>query len=228
MASNTCATHLVDWPENSDPRGRLRSQRGSRARNPKGVPMPVPSDGTRSPNVIPFPRNFQLYRLFDSRRNLLYVGITQQFPPSKRYQQHAKEKYWWHVVAYDTMCSLRTTDRSEAEAVERATILEERPRFNVMHQEKRARFARAGHGFLCGECKGTAFMVIADANGSWSSVCRDHEPDRGAPDLFNFVPWHVNSSAQLALMVHHLSAKSWFDFNRFAHFLTTNHNAEAC
>ena len=38
----------------------------------------------------------------------------------------------------------------------------------------------------------------------------------------------VNSSAQLALMVHHLSAKSWFDFNRFAHFLTTNHNAEAC
>jgi len=25
MASNTCATHLVDWARYSDPRGRLRS-----------------------------------------------------------------------------------------------------------------------------------------------------------------------------------------------------------
>jgi len=179
-------------------------------------------------NVVPFPRSFQLYRLYDNRRNLLYVGITHQMPPTKRYDQHARDKYWWDLVTYDRISTMHTDDRSTAEALERLIILAERPRFNIMHQEKRARFAWAGHGFQCHRCKDIARLVIADQHGRWSAVCLDHQPDEDAPDLFNFLANRVSSSADLSLMVHHLSTKTWFDFDRFVTFLTKNHNVEAC
>lgn len=179
-------------------------------------------------NVVPLPRSFQMYRLYDIRRNLLYVGITQQMPPNKRYAQHARDKYWWDSVVYDQMITLRTDDRTTAEKLERLAILAERPRFNVIHQEKRARFAWAGHGFQCGSCDSLAHIVIADQDGYWSATCLDHQPDEDAPDLFNFLARRVSSSADLSLMVHHLSTKSWFNFDRFVTFLTQNHHVEAC
>lgn len=186
-------------------------------------------DSTSFANVVQF-RPFQLYRLFDSRQNLLYVGITQQFPPEKRFKQHSKDKRWWYRVVerYTTMTALRTMDRSKAEALERSVIIDERPRFNVTHQEKRSRYADAGHGFQCSQCDWLAFMVIASSAGTWSAACRRHEPDRESPDLFNFDTGGIDSGAELAKLIEHLTPKPWFNFDAFMTFLLTTYNAEAC
>lgn len=69
-----------------------------------------------------------IYRLYDSKRRLLYVGKTSE-PVQNRLFQHWQDKPWWRHVAYASVQRFRT----EAEALEAETraILRERPKYNV-------------------------------------------------------------------------------------------------
>ncbi|NED31079.1 type II toxin-antitoxin system prevent-host-death family antitoxin [Streptomyces sp. SID8499] len=68
-----------------------------------------------------------LYRLFDSSRRLLYVGISTQ--PETRWTQHATDKPWWALVQYREV--EWHADRKDAEEAERAAIRSEGPLYNT-------------------------------------------------------------------------------------------------
>jgi predicted GIY-YIG superfamily endonuclease len=70
-----------------------------------------------------------LYRLFDAKNTLLYIGISKRF--GVRWQQHAKVQPWWPQVDHQTVHW--HPDRETAEAAEVAAIKSERPLHNVMH-----------------------------------------------------------------------------------------------
>lgn len=70
-----------------------------------------------------------LYRFFAENGELLYVGITND--PGRRWGQHAHDKPWWHEV---TRAEIeRHPDRPAALLAEKAAIVAERPRYNVLH-----------------------------------------------------------------------------------------------
>jgi excinuclease UvrABC nuclease subunit len=71
-----------------------------------------------------------LYRMYDRRRSLLYVGISTN--AATRATQHATDKPWWPEVDYIHVEHLNC-DRQTALTIERRTIREEKPRYNVIH-----------------------------------------------------------------------------------------------
>ena len=73
-----------------------------------------------------------LYRHFDKNRRLLYVGISED--ALKRAAAHGV-KPWGHLIAKITVEHL--PDRATAEAAEKAAIIAECPRFNVVHSRQR-------------------------------------------------------------------------------------------
>lgn len=75
------------------------------------------------------PETTTLYRLYDSHRVLLYVGISNQ--PLVRFGQHAADKPWWTEVAHIDLDHFH--ERSWAEAAERQAITREHPLYNVVH-----------------------------------------------------------------------------------------------
>lgn len=86
-----------------------------------------------------------LYRLFNSDRELLYVGVTND--PGVRFGQHSRSKGWWNEVAYAKREPF--TSRTGVLAAEQATIKIERPRHNLVHAAGSAsRFQTAAHGAL--------------------------------------------------------------------------------
>ena len=70
-----------------------------------------------------------LYRFYDTAGALLYIGITAN--PPARFRAHSKEKDWWRTVT--TIRVESHPDRVSVLAAERAAIVQERPRHNVMH-----------------------------------------------------------------------------------------------
>jgi predicted GIY-YIG superfamily endonuclease len=68
-----------------------------------------------------------VYRLFDERRSLLYVGVADD--PSRRSAQHALSKPWWPEVAGHDLKWLE--DRPSPLAREIDVIRAERSRYNV-------------------------------------------------------------------------------------------------
>lgn len=72
-----------------------------------------------------------LYRFYDAQGSLLYIGIT--LNPSQRWATHSKDKPWWSDVANITI--EQHPDRASVLAAERAAILAEGPRHNVVHNQ---------------------------------------------------------------------------------------------
>ena len=70
-----------------------------------------------------------LYRFFDEGDELLYVGITNN--PSARFKQHGADKDWWHEVV--TIRMQRYPSRAAVLIAEKRAIIEEKPRYNVVH-----------------------------------------------------------------------------------------------
>jgi predicted GIY-YIG superfamily endonuclease len=68
-----------------------------------------------------------VYRLYDKAEKLLYVGMTGS--PEQRWSFHARDKFWWHLVAQKDVT--RYEDRSEAEDAERTAIRTEGPAYNL-------------------------------------------------------------------------------------------------
>lgn len=73
-----------------------------------------------------------LYRLFDARGDLLYVGIAAD--PEGRWKQHKRTKPWASMVAKRDDMWFKT--RSAAEAAEILAIRAERPRYNIRDTPK--------------------------------------------------------------------------------------------
>lgn len=73
-----------------------------------------------------------LYRHFDAKRRLLYVGIS--VDALKRAEAHG-QKPWGHLIVKITVEHFAT--RAEAEAAEKAAIMAEAPRFNVVYLAQR-------------------------------------------------------------------------------------------
>jgi len=70
-----------------------------------------------------------LYRYYDKRKTLLYIGISGRLP--RRVIGHAKESSWMEFAASSTVEGFPS--RSEAAAAEVAAIKAERPLFNQKH-----------------------------------------------------------------------------------------------
>ena len=67
-----------------------------------------------------------VYHFYDRQGNLLYVGITND--TRRRWDQHATDKPWWHLVARKEKVLYST--REEAEKVEAHQIRTHRPMYN--------------------------------------------------------------------------------------------------
>ena len=70
------------------------------------------------------------YRHKASEGTLLYVGITTDWPT--RMKQHQADKPWWSEVLGVELVRLDCT-RPQVEAIEKAVIKAEQPRYNVTH-----------------------------------------------------------------------------------------------
>lgn len=70
-----------------------------------------------------------LYRFFDQRGQLLYVGITDNL--GQRWSAHMREKVWWPQVHKQN--SEWLPSREAAEAAEKQAIKTERPLYNIAH-----------------------------------------------------------------------------------------------
>jgi predicted GIY-YIG superfamily endonuclease len=64
-----------------------------------------------------------LYRLYDSAGQLLYLGLSNA--PERRWEEHARSKFWWHLVARKTVTWHQ--DRETAERLEAEGISAEKP-----------------------------------------------------------------------------------------------------
>lgn len=74
-----------------------------------------------------------LYRLYGGDGDLLYVGISDNWP--SRMKQHKKDKHWFGEVERLDLQAFAT--RSEALLSERAAIESEKPKFNVVYNGQR-------------------------------------------------------------------------------------------
>lgn len=72
----------------------------------------------------------QLYRLFSAEDELLYIGIS--VSALARFAQHKADKPWIGEVA---RVAIETHDcaRAEIEALERSAIIQEKPKYNIVH-----------------------------------------------------------------------------------------------
>lgn len=80
---------------------------------------------TRRPNK----QQCQVYRFYDKRGRLLYIGMS--INAVRRMEEHRATKAWWLDVA-DVKVDMYP-DRASAERAEREAIQRERPRWNVIH-----------------------------------------------------------------------------------------------
>jgi hypothetical protein len=69
-----------------------------------------------------------LYRFFDARGQLLYVGITER--KALRFEEHRRSKGWWTKV--DSITTQHFATRDEAAAAELAAIRSESPLHNIV------------------------------------------------------------------------------------------------
>lgn len=80
-----------------------------------------------------------LYRHFGSNSELLYVGIS--INAFFRLHQHGKGARWVNKITIMTIENFST--REEALAAEETAIREEKPKYNIVHNGKQEREARA-------------------------------------------------------------------------------------
>ncbi len=70
-----------------------------------------------------------LYRYFDSKDKLLYIGISGK--PGKRLHEHYKNQPWSGLIARSEF--VHYEGRDEALAAEASAIKSEKPKYNVVH-----------------------------------------------------------------------------------------------
>jgi predicted GIY-YIG superfamily endonuclease len=85
--------------------------------------------------VIPQGGRTALYRYYDARGRLLYIGITNSV--TRRDNQHGTGKRWRSQIATSRVEWFPT--RTDALEAERRAIRREHPAFNIQHARRRPR-----------------------------------------------------------------------------------------
>lgn len=106
-----------------------------------------------------------LYRFYDEVGVLLYVGITAD--PGARFKQHRGDKAWWTQVVNIRIEKFPT--RAAVLAAERTAIREERPLWNVVHNEA-ATAVRSPRGDIYDH----SGRLIASAAPRWCELAGRH------------------------------------------------------
>jgi excinuclease UvrABC nuclease subunit len=75
-----------------------------------------------------------LYRLFNERSELLYVGISVR--GEQRMYEHSQSKWWWLEVEHHVLTQCPT--RREALELEELAIKLEKPKFNITHNQSKS------------------------------------------------------------------------------------------
>lgn len=150
-----------------------------------------------------------VYRLYDDRDQLLYVGIADHWP--SRMKQHSREKPWWSQV-----CATKLEHHSDRDAAARReveVIRTEHPRHNVVHNGTTLP-RKPPTLWKCDRCGGAAdyLQCLWDdvAYPNWECVCKacDTHGDR--------VRYWIATS-RLTTYQHtedwlcHLNRKGWFN-----------------
>jgi hypothetical protein len=115
---------------------QTRGNYGPAPRRPGG-PLPHRSGvgaGPGGPTV--------LYRHYDANDRLLYVGITDASRGGRRWNEHADDKPWFHLVARSSISDPYPT-RAAALYAEACAIRDERPIHNISRPDP-ANIGRAG------------------------------------------------------------------------------------
>jgi len=73
-----------------------------------------------------------LYRFFDSKNVLLYVGIS--INAYERAKQHRATKTWWPEVEFIKL--EKFANRNDVTQAEKLAIELEKPKYNIKHQKK--------------------------------------------------------------------------------------------
>lgn len=154
-----------------------------------------------------------LYRFYASDGALLYIGIT--LNPGARWPKHRDNKPWWSEVA-----EVRLESHPSRQAVldaERAAIIDERPRYNVVHNTgnvsrdeqnpqpvlDRLLPFQAGDwvalGLRDGRCPVGGIVAVTD---QWITVRLKSFLDGGLTDRVVAVRWEDVEQAELALREH--------------------------
>lgn len=81
------------------------------------------------------PQAHALYRFYADDGTLLYVGIT--LDPGARWRAHRDDKPWWQQIVNITVETY--TDRCSVLDAERAAIIAEQPRYNIVHNRRQDR-----------------------------------------------------------------------------------------
>lgn len=72
---------------------------------------------------------YTLYEFYDKKNNLIYIGITDNFP--RRLSQHSKDKHWYKLIS--TISLFYFNSRGELEEEEKARIENNLPLFNRIY-----------------------------------------------------------------------------------------------
>jgi hypothetical protein len=114
---------------------QTRGNYGPAPRRPGGpLPHHQPGAGPGGPTV--------LYRHYDANDRLLYVGITDASRGGRRWNEHADDKPWFHLVARSSISDPYPT-RAAALYAEACAIRDERPIHNISRPDP-ANIGRAG------------------------------------------------------------------------------------
>lgn len=176
-----------------------------------------------------------LYRMYDAEGTLLYIGISKS--AIKRLTQHMVEQPWVQQIAKVDIEQLEC-DRTTAMQIEREAIIDEKPKYNVVHNgraettsvpagEHEQQTGAAGKGqrkkrWMCDSCHRQAkWIQYVYQTGEWQCVCREHDPYPAGMDggVYVFECDRVQSDSELASMRDHLAHKSWFDYRSWMSML---------
>ncbi|MEU4410701.1 GIY-YIG nuclease family protein [Streptosporangium sp. NPDC023963] len=106
-----------------------------------------------------------LYRFYDATGVLLYVGITAD--PGVRFKKHRGDKEWWTEVANIRIEKLPT--RAAVLDAERRAIREERPLWNVAHNDA-AQAVRTPRG----DFRDQRGRLLSSADPAWCRLATSH------------------------------------------------------
>lgn len=182
-------------------------------------------------------RSTTLYRFYDTKDRLLYVGISGN--PGRRFSEHGKDKDWWTRVHRSTMEHFPT--KEQAAAAEVAAIVTECPLHNVTHNGS-AQQPSSGRApqiqYVCDVChrpvaNGDGYIQTsiqaagrledrdADEVTNWQTLHRSCDPN-----VYSMHYWWAVERLRSARAVHdferHIKEKrwsSWTDLDDFVNEL---------
>lgn len=111
---------------------------------------------------MPEPEPTALYRLYDADSGLLYIGISYQ--PDKRFEEHATNRSWWHLVTRKEVAWLAS--REAALLAEAAATETEKPAYDGAARIKNPQLPRRDYDDSADRASAERQIRAAVADGS--------------------------------------------------------------